>query len=270
MEKTSYLPDADRLSILSAVILLAYAASRFVDLPPREYDLQLPGLYLAVELNIYTIVALMVAGLTATGADLLLRNHPALGEKRTVEHWLLPALTAWTLGIPLNQLPVGPQWLISFAVGGGLLMLVMVAEYIAVDPEDERYPLASAALTAVSYALFLLLTITLQSAGFRLFLILPALFLAAGLVSLRTLHLRLNGRWLYLPTIVIVLILAGIISALHYWPLSPITYGLLILGPAYSLTSLIGALFEGQPLSRAIVEPAVVLLAVWGTAIWIT
>ena len=269
MEKTSYLPDADRLSILSAVILLAYAASRFVDLPPREYDLQLPGLYLAVELNIYTIVALMVAGLTATGADLLLRNHPALGEKRTVEHWLLPALTAWTLGIPLNQLPVGPQWLISFAVGGGLLMLVMVAEYIAVDPEDERYPLASAALTAVSYALFLLLTITLQSAGFRLFLILPSLLVAAGLVSLRTLHLRLNGRWLYLPTIVIVLILAGIISALHYWPLSPITYGLLILGPAYSLTSLIGALFEGQPPNRAMVEPAVVLLAVWGTAIWI-
>lgn len=269
MERTSYLPDADRLSILSAVILLAYAASRFVDLPPREYDLQLPGLYLAVELNIYTIVALMVAGLTATGADLLLRNHPALGDKRTVEHWLLPALTAWTLGIPLNQLPVGPQWLISFAVGGGLLMLVLVAEYIAVDPEDERYPLASATLTAVSYALFLLLTITLQSAGFRLFLILPALLIAAGLVSLRTLHLRLNGRWLYLPTIVIVVILAGIISALHYWPLSPITYGLLILGPAYSLTSLIGALFEGQPLNRAIVEPAVVLLAVWGTAIWI-
>lgn len=269
MERTSYLPDADRLSILSAVILLAYAASRFVDLPPREYDLQLPGLYLAVELNIYTIVALMVAGLTATGADLLLRNHPALGDKRTVEHWLLPALTAWTLGIPLNQLPVGPQWLISFAVGGGLLMLVLVAEYIAVDPEDERYPLASASLTAVSYALFLLLTITLESAGFRLFLILPALLIAAGLVSLRTLHLRLNGCWLYLPTIVIVVILAGIISALHYWPLSPITYGLLILGPAYSLTSLIGALFEGQPLKRAIVEPAVVLLAVWGTAIWI-
>jgi hypothetical protein len=148
-------------------------------------------------------------------------------------------------------------------------MLVLVAEYIAVDPEDGRYPLASAALTAVSYALFLILTITLQSAGFRLFLILPALLVAAGLVSLRTLHLRLNGRWLYLPTLVIVVILAGIISALHYWPLSPITYGLLILGPAYSLTSLIGALSEGQPLKRAILEPVVVLLAVWGTAVWI-
>ncbi len=269
MERTSYLPDADRLSKLDAVILLAYAASRFVDLPASELGMQLPGFYLAIEINIHTVVALLVAGLTATGADLILRDHPALGKKWTVEHWLLPALTAWTLGIPLNQLPVGPQWLMSFAIGGALLMLVLIAEYIAVDPEDERYPLAGATLIAVSYALFLILAIALESAGLRLYLILPALILAAGLLSLRTLHLRLNGRRLYLPTLVVIIILAGIISALHYWPLAPITYGLLILGPAYSLTSLIGALSEGQPLRQAIVEPGVVLLAICGTAIWL-
>lgn len=270
MERTSYLPSADRLSILSAAILLAYAAGRFVDIPPREFGLQLPGFYLAIEVNIHTLVTLLVAGLTASGADLLLRDHPAMRDQRTVERWLLPALTAWTLGIPLTQLEIGLQWLISFVVGGALLMLVLVAEYIAVDPEDERYPMASAALTAVSYALFLILTISLKSSGLRLYLILPALLFAAALVSLRTLHLRIIGSWLYLPTLVITVILAGIISALHYWPLSPITYGLLILGPAYSLTSLIGALSEDQPFNRAIVEPGLVIIAVWGTAIWIT
>ena len=269
MERTSYLPNADRLSILSASILLAYASSRFVDIPAREMGMQLPGFYLAIQINFHTVVALLVAGLTAAGADLLLRVHPALGDKNTLEHWLLPALTAWTLGIPLYQLPVGPQWLMSFAIGGALLMLVLVAEYIAVDADDDRYPLASAGLTAVSYALLLILAITLRSADQRLYLILPALALASGLVSLRTLHLRLQGRWVYLPTLAITLIVAGIISALHYWPLSPITYGLLILGPAYYLTSLIGALAEGQSLRRAIIEPGVVLLAVWGTALWI-
>ena len=269
MERTSYLPNADRLSILSASILLAYATSRFVDIPPRELGMQLPGFYLAIQINFHTVVALLVAGLTATGADLLLRDHPALGDKNTLEHWLLPALTAWTLGIPLYQLPVGPQWLMSFAIGGALLMLVLVAEYIVVDPDDDRFPLASAGLTAVSYALFLILAITLRSADLRLYLILPALAIASGLVSLRTLHLRLHGGWIYLPTLVITLIVVGIISALHYWPLSPITFGLLILGPAYSLTSLIGALSEGQPLRRAIIEPGIVLLAVWGTALWI-
>lgn len=148
-------------------------------------------------------------------------------------------------------------------------MLVLVAEYISVDPEDERYPIASAALIAVSYALFLILTISLESAGLRLYLILPALLLAVILVSLRTLHLRVVGRWLYLPTMVITVILAGIISALHYWPLSPITFGLLVLGPAYSLTSLIAALSEDQSLKKAFIEPGLMLAAVWGTAIWI-
>lgn len=269
MEKTSYLPSADRLSILSASILLAYAASRFVDLPPWDFSVQLPGFYLALEVNIHTLVTLLVAGLTASGADLLLRDHPKMKGKPTVEHWLLPALTAWTLGIPLIQLEIGLEWLISFIVGGAILMLVLVAEYISVDPEDERYSMASAALTAVSYALFLILAISLQSAGLRLYLILPALLFAAVLVSLRTLHLRVIGHWLYLPTMVIIVILAGIISALHYWPISPITYGLLVLGPAYSLTSLIAALSEDQPLKRAFIEPGLMLVAVWGTAIWI-
>ena len=52
-------------------------------------------------------------------------------------------------------------------------------------------------------------------------------------------------------------------------PHSPITFGLLVLGPAYSLTSLIAALSEDQPLKRAFIEPALMLAAVWGTAIWI-
>ena len=269
MEKTSYLPSADRLSILSAAILLAYAASRFVDIPPWELGMQLPGFYLALEINIHTLVTLLVAGLTASGADLLLRDHPKMQERYTVEHWLLPALTAWTLGIPLIRLEIGIQWMISFIIGGAILMLVLIAEYISVDTQDERYPMASAALTAVSYALFLILAISLQSAGLRLYLLLPALLLASVLVSLRTLHLRIVGRWLFLPTLVITLILAGIISALHYWPLSPITFGLLVLGPAYSLTSLIAALSEDQPLKRAFIEPGLMLAAVWGTAIWI-
>lgn len=269
MERTDYLPDADRLSVLSATILLAYAASRFIDFPTQELGLQLPGFYLAIEININTVVAFLVAGLTAAGADIMLRDHPGLSEKQHIEHWLLPALTAWTLGIPLSQLPIGPQWMISFLVGGVLLMLVLVAEYVSVDPHDSRYMLASAGLTAVSYALFLILVIVLRSAELRLYVILPALALASGLVSLRTLHLRMKGWWMIMPTVAITLIVAGIIAALHYWPLSPVVYGLAILGPAYSLTSLVGALAEGQTLRHAILEPVVVLIAVWGTAIWL-
>jgi len=149
-------------------------------------------------------------------------------------------------------------------------MLVLIAEYIAIDPDDLRYTPASAGLIAVSFALFLILTIALRSADLRLFLILPAITLSGGLVSLRTLHLRLRGRWLFFPTIALTLVIAQLTAALHYWPISAIAFGLALLGPTYALTALIGALAEGIPLRRAILEPAVVLIVVWGTAFWIS
>jgi hypothetical protein len=148
-------------------------------------------------------------------------------------------------------------------------MLVLLAEYIVVDPEDVRHPPAAAGLTAVSFALYLALAVALRFGGVRLFLVLPALTLAAGLVSLRALHLRLHGRWAFIPAGVIALIVGQLAAGLYYWPLTPVAYGLALLGPAYALTSLIGALEEGEPLSQALVEPGIVLVLVWGAAVWI-
>jgi hypothetical protein len=264
------LPKADRLSVLAAMILLAYASTRFIDLPSREMGLQLPGFYLAFDVNVRSIIALLVAGLTASGADLLFKAHPAIHGKRTLEHWLLPGLTAWVIGVPLYQLPLGPQWLASFLLGGTLLMLVLIAEFIAIDPQDLRYSSAAAGLTAVSFALYLVLAVALHAANLRLFQTLPALTIAAGLVGLRALHLRLHSRWLFLPALALALIIAQLATALHYWPVSSLAYGLALLGPAYALTNLIGALAEGAPVRRALLEPSLVLAVVWGTALWVS
>ena len=125
MLRPRYLPNPDRLSVLAAMILLAYALTRFIDLPAREIAVQLPGFYLAYQINVRTIVAMLAAGLTATGADWMLQEHPALKNKGTFEHWLLPALTAWVIGLPLYQLPNGPLWWAGFLIGGVLLMAVL-------------------------------------------------------------------------------------------------------------------------------------------------
>lgn len=268
VDKPRYLPDTDRLSMLAAAILLAYALARFVQLPQLELATQLPGFYFSISLNIQTLVAIIVAGLTASGADWLLRDHPALGEKNTIEHWLLPALTAWVIGLPLLQLPIGPLWWGGIGLGGGLLMLVLLAEYIVVDPDDIRQPAAAAGLTAVSYALYLILVVELRLANLRLFMLIPALAAAACLVSLRTLHLRQHERWLFLPALVIALMIAQLAAALHYWPISPVSYGLVVLGTAYALTSLISGLEDGEPISQAIRGPAIVLALIWFFAIW--
>lgn len=270
MTKPTQLPGAERLGVLSAAILLAYATSRFIDLPLEEINIQLPGFFLAIDIDLQIVVTFLVAGLTATGADVLIHEHPRLRGRWTLEHWLLPALTAGVLAVPLYRLPIGIVWITSFAIGGALLMLVLIAEYIAVDPEDARYPLASSGLTAVSFALFLLLAIGLRSIGLRLFLMLPALTFSIFLVVLRSLSLRFYGRWVIMPALAVTLIIAQIITGLHYWPLEPITFGLAILGPAYSLTSLTGALLQGEPWKQAVIEPGIVLLVVLGITLWIS
>jgi hypothetical protein len=269
VDRPRYFPNPDRLSIIAATILLAYASTNFINLPSRTLGMQLPSFYLALEINVRTVITLVVAGLTASGADWLLHDHPALQGKRTFQHWLLPALTAWVIGIPLYLLPFGTQWLVAFALGGALLMLVLVAEYVAVDPADIRYAIASAGLTAVSFAIFLILAIALRSAGIRLFLALPALTLASLLVVLRTLNLRLGGMWAIMLSFALALIIAQFAAALHYLPLSPTKYGLALIGPAYALTALVGNLAEGIPFRRAITGPVLVLIIVWGAALWI-
>jgi hypothetical protein len=257
------------MSVLAAAILLSYGLGRFVEFPRQVLEFQILGLYLPVELTTYTIVSFLVAALTAAGAAWLMSDHPQIAQKRPIEHWILPALTAWVIGLPLFQLPLGLLWWGGFLVGGILLTLILIAEYIAIDPDDLRQPAAAVGLTALSFSLFLMLAISLRFSGARLILLLPTLTFAAWLVSLRTLHLRLGGRWAFILAGLIALICAQIAASLHYMPLSPVTFGLLLLAPSYSVTSLIANLAEQEPLKKAIYEPLIVFVILLAAALWI-
>jgi hypothetical protein len=265
---SQHLPDANRMSTVAAVILLAYALARLVDLPPQLLGIQLPGFYLPVAINIRTIVVILVAAITACGADWLLRDHPALGEQTTLEHWLAPALTAMVISIPLFQLPPGPAWWLSSILAAGFLMLILTAEYIVVDDGDVRQPLASAGLTVLSFLLYFLMAVTLRMTSQRLFLTIPALALVGGLVSLRTLHLRLHAQWALLQAGVIVMVLGQIAAALFYLRLSPVAFGLILIGIAYGITNLIAALAEGDTPRQALSASLAVVGLLWIMAIF--
>jgi hypothetical protein len=264
MSADRYLPDGNRLSVLSAMVLFAYAISNLVQAPQVTVDMQLPGLYLAFPLNLNTIITLLAAGLTATGMRWLLSDHPSLGKGLAVDHWFLPTLTTLVLGSPLALLPPGIWWWLGFSVGAFLLVLIFYAEYVVVEPAAPNYALATVGLTALSFALFLILVVAFRYNGTRLLLIGPAIFLAAGMVSLRTLHLRLLGRWQFAWAFGIAFICLQLAAGLHYWPISPLQFGLFMLGPLYALNGLAGNLSEGVPLKRAFIEPVVVLFMIWG------
>lgn len=267
--KAQNLPDLDRLSIVAATILLAYALARLVNLPAQEWGIQLPGIFFSAELSLRTLVTVLVSGMTAAGSDWVLRSHPAYKKKLAFEHWLIPALTAWVISIPIFQLPLGTLWWVGFILGGTILMFVLIAEYITVDPQDVRHPFASAGLTVVAYAIFLILAVSLRYTSPRLYIILPALTLGSALVCLRSLHLRLSGQWAFLQAGIVAMVVAQFIAGLHYWPITPIAYGLILIGLSYSLTNLLGSLMEGSAIRQAVMEPLVILLIFWGAALWV-
>jgi hypothetical protein len=266
-EQRRHLPDANRLSVLIAAVLLAYALAQVVEIQRPVVPVSLLGVEFFLPLNLTALATLMAVGLTATGMDWLLRGHPQFKHENTLQHWLLPALTALVIGVPLYDQTPGPGWWLSFALGGVILTLVFISEYIVLDPSDIRYPAASAALTALSFALFIILTSALSFASTRLTLSLLAVFLAASLVALRALHLRLAGRWELAWAAGIGLVCAQFTAALHYWPLTPLQLSLALLAPLYALTGLAINLGEDMPLRRAGVEALVVLAIFWALAL---
>jgi hypothetical protein len=200
----------------------------------------------------------------------LTREHPTLGQKSNIEHIMLPTLTTFVIGAPLSILPNGIVWWAGFSFAAVLLVIVFLAEYITIDPSAPAYGFARAGLTALAYALFLILATSLRLSGARMFLLVPAIFIVAALICLRILHLDGTDRWDFPWAIGIALVCAQIGAGLHYWPLTPIQFGLALTGPLYALTMLSTSLAEEIPLRRAALGPAIITGLAWASAIFLS
>jgi hypothetical protein len=269
LAQDKYLPDSNRLGLITSTTLLALALTRIVPSPAFNFELQLPGFFLTFPFNVNTAMGFLTACLTATGMDWLLRGHPSLKNRATFQWWFLPTLTTFVISVPLSILPNGQTWWIGFIVSGIFLFFVFLAEYVAVDADAPYYTTSMVALTAISFTLFFILSVALRTSEARLYLIVPGLFLSASLASLRILHLRLSGNWEYAWAIGIGLVCVQLAAGFYYWPLSPIQFGLLLIGPLYGLVSLAINLGENIPLQRAMLEPAIITTLCWGLSAFI-
>ncbi len=268
-EQDRFMPNPNRIGLLTSTVLLALAFGRLIPSQGFNLEVQLPGFLLALPLDISTLMSIFTAGLAATGMDWLLRSHPSLNGRVTFQWWFLPTLTTFVISVPLSILPNGPAWWIGFTISGALIFFICLAEYVVVDPDAPYYTLSVAGITAISYTLFFVLSIALNSSGVRLYILLPALFIASTLASLRILHLWTSGKWEFAWSLGIGLICVQLAAGFHYWPLTPIQFGLLLIGPLYGLINLAINLGENISLRRATLEPSMVAALCWGLAILI-
>ena len=269
MENTQNFPDTDRISVITASILVSYALLPFVQISSRQLAFTVFGILISLNFNFYNLISLITAALAAAGTDWMLREHPSIEDYSTVPHLILPALTAGAIGIPLGFLPISPAWWIILGLGSILVLLVLVGEYISIDKHNQYFPVALMVLSAVSFSLFLIIAIAVRAANLRLYLTAAILPIVYAFLSLRVLQLRFGGSWPAKWTAVITLAIAQFTIGLYYWPLSPIRFGLLLLGPAYALIGIASSLEESPALSDIYLEPLIMLGIIWLLAIFL-
>ncbi|OJX46115.1 MAG: hypothetical protein BGO78_04320 [Chloroflexi bacterium 44-23] len=268
MDQAHTFPNLNRLSIVVGVIVLFYATIPFVQLPAEKISINLPLVVFALDINFGVVISLFVAFLAALGTDWLIQSHPIKHNQSLLQHGFIPALTAWVIGVPLNSLESGPEWWIVLTLGAGLLVLVLISEYIVVDKNSSAHLPASMGLTIVSFALYLMLAIAVKASSFRLFLMAPALVFTLSLLILRALFLRTQGgiKNIYW-TAAIAIFVGQIVIGLHYLPLKPLTFGLIIVAIALGLTIFAINFEEGQQGRLLWFEPVLLMFSLLTLAI---
>lgn len=269
MHEKRHLPDVNRLSVLLSIILITYACLPYINIPERSLDLGLFGVSMVYSYDISLLVYLILAIFSAIGIDWLVSDHPNLKRKMTYQHWLLPSFTSWVIGFSLNTIKVGLEWWVVFAFGAVLLALIFISEYIVVDFNDENFNLAANTLTSLSFALYLILAISIRGLGLRLYLLLPTLVFPLFLIALRTYYLHFHGKTKFAWAVAITIVMGQFITGLHYLPLSAKAFGLITIAPVYALIRISISLDRKQSNPIVYIEPALMMLLLFSIAIFL-
>lgn len=269
------LPDFEHTSVLGASLMLAFVLGQFINLPPQTISFGILEILVEVTFDTQFLLALMTAGLAIAGTAWLMGAHPSGRGARSAQHWALPGLTAWVLSITISSIPAGALWWVVLGAGTAFLVLVWIAEFITANPQDENFRLAANGLTILAFALYLVLTINLRAVGTRLIFLIPAVTLPVVVITTRYLFLKLQSQDLLddenrglsvLAAGAIGIAAAQFATAFHYFPVSPLSFGLALLSPIYAANMLFGNLVDARPAARTVVEPAVLLGVIWLSA----
>lgn len=223
-------PDRDRLSALTALVILVYALLRIVDLPELSMETTVFGLLLRINFNTPLVMLTLSAALTAAGADWIVRGHPLADDSaRTAEHWIIPGLASLGIGAILSQLPTGPTLWIGLPFAAFLLMIVLIAEFIVFNPQDPRYEFARVGLRTLTYLLLVGALFAIHAVNPRAFYLVPLVFLASVAVSWRLQRLEaIAPRRSLVYALMTGALGAQAAWAFHYWPISPLKASLIL------------------------------------------
>lgn len=220
-KRLANLPDRDRLSVLIGVILLGLALTHFVHLPSRQVGATVLSSALDVHVSGYWIIILALVIVASAGADMLIRSHPRLTDRRlraTSIAWILPGLTVLAAGWLLEATPNWPLWWTGLIITGAAFGAVVSAEYALIGAENPASSRPRLFLNITAYLLILILYAAIYQARSRSLITVTATFLTSSLIALdllRTASPRLGHAALLSG--LVGLVMAECSWALNYW-----------------------------------------------------
>lgn len=210
------------------------------------------GLGLSLILNppIVWLLALVLMIGICVGTDSIIRSHPkihlhAMGYSLTF--WILPSLI--TLGASLFlRLISGGFWLVAgLAITGVLLVIVMLAEYHTVDPEDDKFAISRLVLNLATYITAFSLYAAIYSTKVRSLQSATSILIISFLLALelfRDTEATVRRTWLY--ALVVGLIVGETTWGLNYWAISGLGGGVFLLLVFYTVSGMIQNYFSGK------------------------
>lgn len=230
MKRQSNTFPTERLSIISALIILNYALMPFIYSPQIPINFSIFGFIIDIHIEYANLMVLSAAFFAAVGTYWLLYDHPTIQRNTIVLHLILPTVIAGVISIPLNVIELGTAWWIMFAVGSMLIIFTLIAEYYSVDPDVSLFALARIFLIPLSVGILLLITITTRSAGFRLYIQILVLGIVFATIYTRLIALIKTPPNRIMMTVTSTLIFVQSIIGCHYLPFSSISFGLVLTG----------------------------------------
>jgi len=257
----------EQLSLLVGMDALGLALSILLVLPERTYTFPILGSQAGIVLSGPWLFAILLSVLTAAGVESIMRAHPRVHLSETPYTailWILPCLlvAGAALILPVFRDSAVLSFL-TIIVTAGLLVLVVLGEYLTVDLQDSSYAFARLGLNLAVYLAALALFQTIYAFKLRSILSAPLIGVGAALLALELLRSSesdVRRTWLYAATI--GLGMGEALWALNYWNVSAVLGGVTLLVLFYLLTGFAQQYLFGKLSWRTLLEFAVVVTVV--------